>query len=265
MADTACVAFLQWALPRLGMRWRGFRRVHRQVCRRIRARIQVLGLADHAAYRDHLERHAREWDTLDALCRVTISRFFRNERVFRDLPALASELGRDRLRIWSAGCASGEEPYSVVLALSDFDVEVVATDADAHMLDRARTARYQRGTLRELSEEEIASAFVPHGDLFELRAESRDRVCFMQQDVRHDAPEGLFDLILCRNLAFTYFDEAVQRGVVARFAAHTRRGGALIVGAHEAVPEGIDTYVPWAGRPYTHRRTLARAGDGGTA
>lgn len=251
---------MQWALPRLGMRWRGFRRVRRQVCRRIRLRYRALGLADLDAYRARLERDEAEWRVLDGLCRVTISRFFRNQRVFQQLPALAAALtaraGDRALRVWSAGCASGEEPYSVVLALMAHSppVEVVATDADPHMVERARAARYAGGTLRELDEETVAVAFEREGDAYVLSPAIRTRVRFLVQDVRREAPEGLFDLVLCRNLAFTYFDEATQRATLARFAEHTVPGGALILGSHETLPEGTTLYAAWDGFTETYRR-----------
>jgi chemotaxis protein methyltransferase CheR len=78
--DAECVDFLQWALPRLGLRWQGFRKVRRQVCRRVARRIAELGLADADAYRLYLERNPQEWDALAELCRVTISRFWRDRR-----------------------------------------------------------------------------------------------------------------------------------------------------------------------------------------
>jgi chemotaxis protein methyltransferase CheR len=74
-ADRRRVDFLQWALPRLGLRWAGFRKVRRQVCRRLRRRLGELELADLDAYREHLEAHPEEWTVLDALIPITISRF----------------------------------------------------------------------------------------------------------------------------------------------------------------------------------------------
>ena len=114
MNDRECVAFLQWCLPQLGMRWGGFRKVRRQVCKRVSRRIDILGLADPDAYRLYLESHDDEWTTLGSLCRVTISRFYRDRGVFdglraRVLPLLveaASARGDDRVRCWCAGCAS---------------------------------------------------------------------------------------------------------------------------------------------------------------
>src|SRR4051794_1629116 len=104
-----CVAFLQWALPRLDLRWAGFRRVRRQVCRRIGRRAAELGLPNLDAYRAHLDAHPAEWEVLRSLTPVTISRFGRDGAVFGALvadvlPALARAAhaaGRARLRAWS--------------------------------------------------------------------------------------------------------------------------------------------------------------------
>ena len=120
MTDAECIALLQWALPRLEQRWEGYRRVRRQVCRRLAVRIRTLGLSDVAAYRARLEADPAEWVEFRNCLPITISRFFRDREVFRALaqevlPALADgvrQAGQRVLRAWSAGCASGEEPYS---------------------------------------------------------------------------------------------------------------------------------------------------------
>ena len=85
MRDADCVAFLQWALPRLNLRWKGFRKVHGQVCKRLKRRMKALGLADIAAYRARLEINPGEWAVFDRMCHITISRFFRDSRTFEAL------------------------------------------------------------------------------------------------------------------------------------------------------------------------------------
>ena len=95
MKDEQCVRFLPWALPQLRMRWDGFRKVRRQVRKRLARRLRELGLADTEAYRDYLRRHAEEWHYLDTLCRITISRFYRDKGVYaalseQVLPTLAA-------------------------------------------------------------------------------------------------------------------------------------------------------------------------------
>src|SRR5262245_61936230 len=119
MHDPECTAFLQWALPRLDLRWAGFRKVRKQVCKRLKQRLRLLGLPEFTAYRDQLAANPEEWRVLDDCCRITISRFFRDRGVFetlgdRVLPEIAQRAMREQrdAQCWSAGCASGEEPRS---------------------------------------------------------------------------------------------------------------------------------------------------------
>jgi chemotaxis protein methyltransferase CheR len=253
MRDQECVALLQWALPRLGLRWPGFRRVRRQVCKRIARRMTELGLPDAAAYRTRLEVDAAEWSVLDACCWISVSHFYRDREVFEDLarellPDLArAAIARERplLRAWSAGCASGEEPYTLRLAwdlaiapaLPEAELHIIATDVSAELLERARRGVYPASALEELPAAWRSRAFEELDGAFRLRDEFRRGVQFHQQDLRNAMPTGPFDLILCRNLAFTYFEgelqRTIQRGLVKRLAP----GGALLVGIHEAIPE----------------------------
>lgn len=273
MSDADCVQFLQWALPQLRMRWPGFRRVRRQVCRRIERRRQELGLADLAAYRVYLRAHPEEWRTLDGLCLVTISRFFRDQEIFaflehEVLPALAREaVGRaGPLQAWSAGCASGEEPYTLALlwelgvgtSFPGLSLHVLATDLDEAVIRRARAACYSAGSLRDLPNAWRARAFVPRDDLWCLRPELRRNVTLLRHDVRAGPPDGPFDLLLCRNLALTYFDLELQREVCGRLAACLHPGGALVVGVHESLPEGIAGLAPWPGGRGVYRKRPTR-------
>lgn len=251
-----CTAFLQWALPRLHLRWRGFRNVRRQVCKRLARRCGELQLGGLDAYRAFLEAHPPEWAHLAHLCRVTITRFGRDRAVWRrlvehELPrlaALASAAGRTTLAAWSAGCAGGEEPYTLSMAWTfavapgspPLRLDVLATDIDDEELARARAAVYPDGALKELDPSWRARAFEQRDGLFHLRDELRAPVRFVRHDLRTDAfPDGPFELVLCRNLAFTYFDEEQQRATAAAVCARLRPGGLLVVGAHERVPEGI--------------------------
>lgn len=273
MSDAECVQFLQWALPQLHASWRGFRKVRRQVCKRIEQRRRELALADLAAYRAYLETHPDEWGVLDDFCRITISRFYRDIGVFRFLeqevlPALASQAldrGAEALETWSAGCASGEEPYTVVLmwelALAPrfpgLALRVLATDLDPVMLRRADEATYTASSLKDLPERWRSLGFVSHDGFYSLRPGFKRCVSFLQHDVREAPPGGPFDLVLCRNLAFTYFDLELQREVASRLAECLRPGGALVVGAHEALPEGLPTFLPWSRTLGVYRLALA--------
>jgi chemotaxis protein methyltransferase CheR len=252
MRDAECRIFLDWALPRLGFRRAGFRRVRGQVCKRIARRMRVLDMPDFDAYQRLLEADRNEWIELDSLCRITISRFCRDRQVFEwleqtGLPDLAGKTiaqGRSLLRCWSAGCGGGEEAYTLRILwdlglASRFPAicfDIVATDAAPAMLARARRAVYQAGTLRELPESRVADAFTRVQEEYRLRQEFRTGIRFLRQDIRQRMPRGPFDLVLCRNLVFTYFDEAGQRSVLRRIARRMAAGGILLVGRNERLP-----------------------------
>jgi chemotaxis protein methyltransferase CheR len=238
MTDRACVEFLRWALPPMGLRWEGFRKVRRQVCRRLRRRLDALGLADLPDYRAYLQEHPDEWAELARLTPITISRFYRDRSVFAALenevlPALMAP--GDRLRAWSAGCASGEEAYT--LALISPDAEIVATDVHPTMLARARAAEYEPSSLKELPEAYRARGFDARDGRLVVRPEVRRSVSVCEHDLDDEPPAGPFDLVLCRNVAFTYFAPERQRAVLARLRRALRPGGALVIGLHEQLPE----------------------------
>ena len=261
--DQQFIQFLQWALPRLGLRWPGFRKVRGQVRKRVSRRIAGLNLSGLDDYRQFLAEHQEEWSYLNRLCRITISRFFRDRGVFESLcktvlPDLASQVAssdRNLIRCWSCGCASGEEPYTLALiwhlsvapGYPEQGIAILGTDADPVMLKRAEEADYPTGNLKELPAKWREEAFQPGppGHL-SLKAEYKKIVRFMKQDIRETAPVDRFHLILCRNLVFTYFDRETQRKILGTFYDHLEIGGALVIGCHEKLPLSAETSLtPW--------------------
>jgi chemotaxis protein methyltransferase CheR len=251
--DADCVDFLRWVLPQLGLRWPGFRKVRRQVCRRLRRRLELLDLATLEQYRLYLAHTPPEWPLLDGLCRITISRFYRDPEVFDRLcgpvlHALAEHVRRRGERVlaaWSAGCGCGEEPYTLVIGarlsqppLSDLQLRLFATDSDGALLQRAQRACYGRSSVQELPLAWVDAAFDIVDDHYCLRRRYREAVQWCEQDIRTTLPDMQFDLILCRNLAFTYFAEELQREVLASLQQRLRAGGVLVIGKHESLPLG---------------------------
>ena len=253
MRDPFCTEFLQWALPRLGLRWPGFRKVRGQVCKRIQKRIRELNLPDAKAYSAYLEQHSEEWGVLEPLCRVTISRFYRDRGVFDtlggeilpDLAETAQQNGKTVIRIWSAGCASGEEPYTLTLLWKfllqdrypDLTLDLLATDIDAALLERARRACYPASALKDLPRMWREKGFGQKENQFQLQPAFQMPVRFVKQDIRRQTPEGPFDLILCRNLVFTYYENELQVQVLRRIYEVLALQGVLVLGTHEVLPE----------------------------
>jgi chemotaxis protein methyltransferase CheR len=262
MKDIECTEFLKWCLPQLRLRWPGFRKVRRQVCKRLNRRISELGLSDLFAYRGYLDGHSEEWKILDSLCRITISRFYRDRGVFdtlrsRILPALAksaSETGADEIRCWSAGCCSGEEAYTlqilwkicvIPVIQQRLLLRIIATDTDHDVLERAQKGIYPGSSLIDLPKELIQLAFIRSGKFYEIRKTFREDIEFARQDIRKQLPEGTFHLILCRNLVLTYFEEALQIEILERILEKLVPGGIFVAGIHESIPEEVSTTIQY--------------------
>ena len=251
MNDTDCTAFLQWALPQLELRWPGFRKVRRQVCKRLKQRMRDLGLDNYSAYRGRLETDPSEWRIFDECCHITISRFFRDRGIFEvvrrqvlpDIAARAEREGR-AAQVWSAGCASGEEPYTlkiiwdteVARAYPGASVSIIASDVDKTMLTRAREGRFERTSFHELPPPLIEQAFDRRGSEYCVKPEHREGIEFLDQDLRTEMPPRIFDLILCRYVAFTYFAVPLKRKVLASVLERLRPQGYLVIGTHEQLP-----------------------------
>jgi chemotaxis protein methyltransferase CheR len=115
-------------------------------------------------------------------------------------------------------------------------------DADPHLLERAHHACYPASSLRDVPDSWLA-AFEPLGDEYCVLAEYRTPVRFLEQDIRNALPENLFDLTLCRNLVFTYFEIAMQAAIARRLIERLVAGGMLLLGIHESLPESVPMLV----------------------
>lgn len=253
------------------MRWAGFRKVRGQVQKRLYKRLQHLGLADPAAYRDYLRHHPGEWRVLDSLCRISISRFYRDRGIYdllarQILPELAEQACQDKpaqLRIWSVGSASGEEPYSLAILwrlqlqqrFPGLSLLILATDTDRHLLARSRKACYPRSSLKDLPPTWLTAAFIESAEDYCLQRAFRQPVLFVEHDVRTPVPATSLHLILCRNLVYTYYQEDLQKEITARLHAALRPGGILVLGSHERLPPGVGGLTPLAYGSWIYKKT----------
>jgi chemotaxis methyl-accepting protein methylase len=215
--------------------------------RRLAVRMRARGVHRYAEYAELLEADPAEYQTLLNTVTINVSKFFRNPEVWDAvrtlvLPDLFSE--RRPVRAWSAGAATGEEPYTLAMLVReyadahlDFDpalVEIIGTDIDETALQKARAASYPDLALVETPADAKARWFEPGGPPYRVRAEIRRMVRFSQGDLIGELPPEALDLVFCRNV-FIYFERELQEELLSRFVDALRPGGWLVLGKVETL------------------------------
>jgi chemotaxis protein methyltransferase CheR len=223
---------------------------------RLSRRLRALGLESFRTYRELLEKN--EGDELVQFCNAittNLTSFFRETHHFQYLrehllePRAADPRGLRRLRFWSAGCSTGEEPYSLAMTIHEalpdvrrWDVKILATDLDTDVLARGARGLYDEERVRNLSPERVARFFRRQGAGFVVRDELRDLISFRELNLMHTLPmKGPLDAIFCRNVVI-YFDKDTQRQLFARVAQLQAPGDILFLGHSENLFRVSDDY-----------------------
>ena len=216
------------------------------LARRICKRMAEVGTADFVDYRDHLESSAEEFGHLFNTILINVTGFFRDAETWTFLqheimPDLIAKAGKSReIRVWSAGCASGEEAHSLAIAFAEAlgieecakRVKIYGTDVDDDALRDARVGVYPAKTLESIPAALRERYFEQNGTQFAFRPDLRRRVIFGRHDITRDAPISRLDLLVCRN-TLMYFNVETQAQVIDRFHFALREGGCLFLGKAE--------------------------------
>jgi chemotaxis protein methyltransferase CheR len=238
--------------------------------RRLASRLRSLGLHSYRQYARHIEGDPDEYARmLDALT-INVTEFFRDRAVFDAfgslvIPALVESKSRAShrtIRVWSAGCASGEEPYSIAMALldgtqgreDDLAISVIGTDLDPASLGAAREGVYDLAKLPGIPEE-FRSRYVEVGEgAFRMLSEVADLVRFRTMNLFTDAPPKPLDVVFCRNV-FIYFTRDQQARVLGMFLDALGRGGYLVLGRSEKLPAALaDRFDTVSGKERIYRK-----------
>ena len=242
--------FLKTTLPHLGLRWRRFKRT--SIRKRIIGRMQQLNLHTWSAYKSYLLEHEEERYHLTSILNVTISRFWRNHSLFQRLenvwlPALLESMDpEESVQIWSAGCASGEEPYSLLIlweesfANSGRRLRLLASDSDSHCLERAQQARYPASSFREMPLDLRQKYCINERGTFSLRGDLPKRIEWFEHNLIWETPPLKNHFIFCRNLVYTYFTDSLQHEITRRFHQALAGHGFLVVGRKDRLPPGTE-------------------------
>lgn len=219
----------------------------RCIRRRIAKRLRVCKVTNVAAYLERLQIDREELDTLLATISIHVSQFFRNPDTFRiieqkllpDLCRRARLAGDKNLTIWSAGCASGEEPYSLALlvddmAAEDLDIRILATDISAPVLESARQGLFEATRLKEVPKGVLDKYFQTVDGRYKLVDRVMDKVEFIRHNIMTAEEYPAADLILCRNVLI-YFTREEQDRILTHFAEALPENGALVLGRSETM------------------------------
>ncbi len=256
---------LRLLIDSLDRPWTGYRKVRKGVKKRIRRHMQTLGCSTVDRYLRCLSRDPDARRTCDARLRVTISRFFRDRYLWQELhdrllPDLVNRFGSP-VRIWSAGCACGEEPYSLAIVWRQLTpaavIDLLATDADGSCLERARAGIYTHSSLKELPDNIRKRYFssARGGRCMRIRAQELPAVRWRLHDLRDPPPEpGPFHIILMRNNLLTYYRGDVMHNAVSGIVRVLTPSGCLVIGSHERLPEKAWPLKRDADCPWVYRR-----------
>jgi two-component system CheB/CheR fusion protein len=225
--------------------------------RQIERRMAAASIGDIGAYLSALRDNPDETALLAKSMLIKVTRFFRDEAVFqflaeRVVPELIRRQPPDRpIRIWDAGCSTGEETYSIAMlffeaiaaASQNLKLQVFASDIDNDAISVARNGLYPKSIAENVSSDRLERFFVKEDDNYRVTRELREAVVFTTQDLLADAPFSRLDFVSCRNVLI-YLHPEVQKKVLALFHFALREGGILVLGASEAIGDFSDRFEP---------------------
>lgn len=218
------------------------------IIRRINHRMHINGVSSYKQYIQFLKKNAEEIDLLYREFLIGVSRFFRDKEAFdilakQIIPVLVrSRKDGETLKIWSVGCSTGEEPYSVSILIQEelrkqgkqLDVKIFATDIDKTALERASKGFYSESIKADIPPELLKKYFVPKGDLYQVKETIRRPIIFSYHNVTTDPGFNRIDLLSCRNLLI-YLNNDLQQRVLALLHYALNLHGYLFLGSSESV------------------------------
>ena len=217
--------------------------------RRVMRRLETLGIEDFDTYQDHLEVDSDEFQRLFDSVLINVTTFFREPASWdflarRIVPDILERKGDEEpIRVWSAGCASGEEAYTLAMVFCEAigeeafrrRVKIYATDLDEEALGEARRGAYTPKQVEDVPHDLLGRYFEDQATRYSFRPELRRMIIFGRHDVTNDAPISRLDLLVCRNTTM-YFVAETQRRVAERFHYALRDGaGYLFLGRAETL------------------------------
>ena len=257
MNDDCFRSILEW----FHLSWKGYRKVRRGAKKRLAWHMLQLGCRSVEDYLSILEKHPNlQKDALNCLS-ITISRFMRDKKLWQDLrDHIFPEMIRHHtgtLRIWSAGCSCGEEPYSCAIVWDQFTqhlpmkpaLEIVATDTNLNALERAKKGEYSESALKEVSSDVRDTYFLPlsKSGRFAVSDDLKRYIRWVRHDFcTEEPPAPKYQIVFIRNNLLTYYQRPRYEPALENILQNLAERGWLIIGSHEVISEGF----PYLKQPY---------------
>jgi chemotaxis protein methyltransferase CheR len=212
-----------------------------QMERRINSFMRSAGASDYKSFLELIKNDAPIYKRFLEHITINVSEFFRNANHWsvlqnQILPLLLAD--RKSLRVWSAGCSTGEEPYSLAMIFKEKRIpltdKILATDLDQDVLNRAMQGIYSSKAVQGIPPAYLNRYFINQGDKYQVSEELRSMITFKRHDLLREPFGHGFDLILCRNVVI-YFTEETKNRLYQRFTDSLTNGGVLFIGSTEQI------------------------------
>lgn len=262
--NPAFEALLLYLRQTHGFDFTGYKRA--SLMRRVQHRMQMLPTESYSNYIDYLIEHPEEFLPLFNAIDINFTRFFRDTAAWdyiaaQIIPQILAQPSNQPIRVWSAGCASGEETYTLAILLAEAlgieqfkaRVQIFATDVDREALNQARQGSYFSSEVADLPGNLLEKYFEQADDHYIFRKDLRRCFIFNHHNLIQDAPMSKIDLLVCRNVLI-YFTLEAQVRVLVRFYFGLKDSGFLFLGGTEVVPSEIANLfdrVGWRHRIFT--------------
>lgn len=231
--------FEQWVLKEFNINLSAYKsnQLHRRI-KSLMSRVGVNSIEDYIVLlkKDNLQRQK----FLDFIT-INVTEFFRNPDIFEELKGILKEklLPRNNiLKIWSAACSIGAEPYSIAIYLDELSKgvkhKILATDIDNTIIERAKKGEYAASEVKNVKREYLNKYFILKDDKYIINSDIKSMVYFKKHDLILESYESNFDLIVCRNVVI-YFNQDIKNNIYIKFSQSLKKGGLLFVGATESI------------------------------
>lgn len=248
-------ALLNYIKRSRGFDFTGYKRS--TLMRRVQKRMQAVGIETISGYMDYLEVDPQEFIQLFNTILINVTSFFRDQSPWDYLQAevipliVARKEPHEPIRVWSAGCASGQEAYTLAIALAEVlgveqfreRVKIYATDIDEEALNQARGASYNAKEVENIPQDLLAQYFDCFNSQYTFRKDLRRAVIFGRHNLVQDAPISRIDLLVCRN-TLMYFNAEAQAKIIARFHFALNQSAFLVLGKAEMLLSNSKSFTP---------------------